>query len=208
MIGRLALGLMGGLGKGMLAAGGGKVALELAKMALGGRGKGSGGRGGKAGGGGRGGQGADGRQQEAPLEELLRVLSDKTQRRDAGNVSFGKEAPLDGATHEVYPESDGAAAMTVADEAALRCLTAHIVSFTEGRVRLRHPALRAAAVPDELRREMLEHPGLREVTFNAVTGSALLLYDAGQLDRPELLAALLPLGRYLVLAAARAGERA
>ena len=40
MIGRLALGLLGGLGKGMMAAGGGKVALELAKTALSGKGKG------------------------------------------------------------------------------------------------------------------------------------------------------------------------
>lgn len=207
MLGRLALGLLGGLGKGMMAAGGGKVVLELAKMALGGKGGGTGSRGGKAGGGGRGGQGS-GRQEELPLEGLLRVLSDKTQRRDAGKASVRGEAPLDGVAHDVHPEGGDAAPMMGDDEAALRCLAAHIVSFTEGRVRLRHPALRAAPVPDALRRELLEQPGVREATFNAVTGSALLLYNTGQLDRPGLLAALLPLGRYLVQASALADERA
>lgn len=203
MLGRLALGLLGGLGKGMMAAGGGKVALELAKMALGSKGRKAGGRGGKAGGGVRGGQ-ENGRQQDVPLEDLLRVLSDKTQRRDAGKVSSGREEPLEGVTHDVHPEGRGAAAVAGDDEAVLRCLAAYIVSFTEGRVRLRHPALRAAPVPDALRRELLEHPGVQEATFNTVTGSALLLYDAGQLDRSELLAALLPLGRYLVQASALA----
>lgn len=201
MIGRLALGLLGGLGKGMMAAGGGKVALELAKTALSGKGKGSGGRGGRVGGGGRSGQGG-GQQQDASLEDLLRALSGERKARDAGKVFSGKELSSESVARALCPEDEGAATMTDADEAALRCLADHIVSFTEGRIRLRHPALRAASVPEALQRELLERPGLREATFNAVTGSALLLYDAGQLDRPEILASLLPLGRYLVQASA------
>lgn len=197
MLGRLALGLLGGLGKGAMAAGGGKMALELAKMALGGKG-GSG-----RGGGGRGSQGG-GRQQKMPLEELL----GEQKARAAGKIPSGKGQSSEPAARALCREGEGAAVMPDDNETALRCLAAHIVSFTEGRVRLRHPALRAAPVPDALRRELLEHPGLREATFNVVTGSALLLYDAGQLNRPGLLAALLPLGRYLVQVSALADETA
>ena len=199
MIGRLALGLLGGLGKGMMAAGGGKVALGLAKMALGGKGKGSGGRGGKAGGEGCG-RLEGGRQRDLPLEKLSGLLEEREVRNSGMNAE--KVFSSGGVMPGVRPESDGTAAMTDADRAALRCLAAHIVSFTDGRVRLRHPALRAA-VPDALRRELLGCPGLQEVTFNVMTGSALLFYDTGRLDRPGLLAAILPLGRYL----ARARER-
>ena len=206
MLGRLALGLLGGLGKGMMAAGGGKVALELAKMALGGRGKGSGSRGDRAGGGGRGGQEGR-RQQDVPLEDILRALGGEQKVRGVG-ISSGRELPSEFAARALGMEDESSAVMTDIDEAALRCLAAHIVSFTEGRVRLRHPVLRAAPLPEELRRELLEHTGLREATFNGRTGSILLLYDAGQLDRPGLLAALLPLGRYLVQASALADETA
>lgn len=199
MLGRLALGLLGGLGKGAMAAGGGKMALELAKMALGG--KGGAGRGG----GGRGSQGG-GRQQNVPLEELLCALSGEQKAQAAGKIPSGRGQSSEPAAHALCREGEGAAPSTDDNETALRCLAAHIVSFTEGRVRLRHPALRAAPVPDALRRELLEHPGLREVTCNVVTGSALLLYDAGQLDRPGLLATLLPLGRYLVQVSALADE--
>ena len=204
MLGRLALGLLGGLGKGAMAAGGGKMALELAKMALGGKGRGAG-RGGGTGG--RGSQGG-GRQQNMPLEELLGALSGEQKARAAGKIPSGRGLPSEPAACALCWEGEGTAVMADDNETALRCLAAHIVSFTEGRVRLRHPALRAAPVPDALRRELLEHPGLREATFNVVTGSALLLYDAGQLDRPGLLAALLPLGRYLVQVSALADETA
>lgn len=159
MTGRLLLGLLGGLGKGMAIAGGGRAVSGLARMALGGKG----GRGGTAGGKGRGGR------------------------------ARSPEAPLSG----MRSEADAASGQLYSDETALRCLAEHCVSFTEGRVRVRHSALRAVAVPEDVRRQLLEHPGLREVTFNPVTGSALLLYDAEILDRPGLLAAALPLGRYL-----------
>lgn len=202
MLGRLALGLLGGLGKGAMAAGGGKMVLELAKMALGGKGRGDG-----RGGGGRGSQGG-GRQQNVPLEELLGALSGEQKAQAAGKIPSGRGQSSESAACALCREGEGTAVMPDDNETALRCLAAHIVSFTEGRVRLRHPALRAAPVPDALRRELLEHPGLREATFNVVTGSALLLYDAGQLDRPGLLAALLPLGRYLVQVSALADETA
>lgn len=205
MLGRLALGLLGGLGKGMMAAGGGKVVLELTKMALGGKGRGSGVRGDKTGDGGRGGQGR-GRREDMSLEGLLRVLSSERKAQVSAETCSGKGLSPAFATRTRCP--GGAAVITDDDEAALRCLAEHIVSFTEGRIRLRHPALRAAPVPDALRRELLGHPGLREATFNVVTGSALLIYDAGRLDRPGLPAALLPLGRYLVQASALADETA
>lgn len=86
MLGRLALGLLGGLGKGAMAAGGGKMALELAKMALGGKGRGAG-RGGGTGG--RGSQGG-GRQQKMPLEELLGALSGEQKARAAGKIPSGR----------------------------------------------------------------------------------------------------------------------
>ena len=126
MLGRLALGLLGGLGKGAMAAGGGKMALELAKMALGGKGRGAG-RGGGTGG--RGSQGG-GRQQNMPLEELLGALSGEQKARAAGKIPSGRGLPSEPAACALCREGEGTAVMADDNETALRCLAAHIVSFT------------------------------------------------------------------------------
>lgn len=196
MMGRLALGLLGGLGKGMLAAGGGKAALGLARTALGslgGRGQGCGG-GGRQGGKGRGGQ--RGGQQELPLEDILQALLGESTVQAPTSAHKTTEAPLQATVIDVRPE--GSAAMQAPDEAALRCLAVHISSFVDGRVRVRHPALQEQGPAlEELRRQLQMRPGMQEVSFNPTTGSALLRYDAARLDRLAFLAAALPLGAYL-----------
>ena len=189
MTGRLLLGLLGGLGKGMAIAGGGRAVSGLARMALGGKG----GRGGTAGGKGRGGR----QEESSPLQEFLRLLPDERAGHDGERGRCGRARSPEASLSGMRSEADAASGQLYSDETALRCLAEHCVSFTEGRVRVRHSALRAVAVPEDVRRQLLEHPGLREATFNPVTGSALLLYDAEILDRPGLLAAALPLGRYL-----------
>lgn len=186
MAGRLLLGLLGGLGKGMAAAGGAGMALRLAGTALGGL----------AGGGrGRGGGGSvrrGGKGEELSLEDVLQSLTGTRERRAISSpkgYAVSEAAPGVGETRAAGPED--------ADDAILRCLAAHATSFIDGRVRLRHPALQGRDDLEEARRRVLARPGVRELTFNAATGSALLLYDAARLNRLEALTALLPLGAYL-----------
>ncbi len=64
----------------------------------------------------------------------------------------------------------------------------HVTSFFPGRVRVRHPALRKAAVAAEARARLEKEEGITGVEVNTVTGSALILYDAGKLSRDELIA--------------------
>ena len=199
MLGRLALGLLRGLGKGMCAAGGGGMASGLLRSAVAASGRKNGGnRGGMGRGGGcrKKGRGQTG----FSLEEAARGLLAE-RRTDIAGPENDRERPLEATVIDVRPEERPTPVMPD-EETALRCLAAHVTSFTEGRVRLRHPALHVAAGLEELRRQLLTRPGVRDVTFNPVTGSALLLYDAGQLDRLGLLAAALPLGFFLASTAA------
>lgn len=53
----------------------------------------------------------------------------------------------------------------------------YVSSFTEGRVRLRHPALLTPGVADAARASLQGIPGVLEVSVNTQTGSALLIYD-------------------------------
>ncbi|HJA79986.1 MAG TPA: hypothetical protein H9784_10565 [Candidatus Desulfovibrio intestinavium] len=81
--------------------------------------------------------------------------------------------------------------------AALAALLAHITSFTDGRVRLRHSALRADAVHAPLR-EALELAGcFTGLTFSRRTGSLLLEYDPQRHSRADFLEAALPVGFFL-----------
>ncbi|MDR2050729.1 MAG: cation transporter [Deltaproteobacteria bacterium] len=64
-----------------------------------------------------------------------------------------------------------------------------IVSFTDGRIRIRHPALKD---PENMRAlaSLLESlPGARGVLPNPRTGSLLFRYDPEQISRENLLAA-------------------
>lgn len=62
----------------------------------------------------------------------------------------------------------------------------YVRSFTEGRVRLRHPALEKEQIAALARASLEGIPGVQEVSINTQTGSALLLYDPGQIDQETL----------------------
>ena len=63
----------------------------------------------------------------------------------------------------------------------------YITSCLEGRVRLRHPALREAATAGMLQPFLANLPGMRNVAINPRTGSLLLEYDSDQLRMQDLL---------------------
>ena len=73
-----------------------------------------------------------------------------------------------------------------------------VTSMIDGRVRLRHPALKHAGTADMMAAVIGAVEGVTEVRVNPVTGSMLLLYDPETLSREKLLelarqgAALLP----------------
>ena len=77
-------------------------------------------------------------------------------------------------------------------------ITDCITSFIDGRVRLRHPALRNAATADMAASMVSGVDGVESVQVNPRTGSLLIFYDAEKLSREKLLelakqgAALLP----------------
>ena len=64
----------------------------------------------------------------------------------------------------------------------------HITSFIDGRVRVRHPALRVEENAAPLRELLGSLPGMRQVAINSRTGSLLLEYDPARLSREDLLA--------------------
>lgn len=63
----------------------------------------------------------------------------------------------------------------------------YLKSFVEGRVRVRHPALRNPELLQQLRELLAAMPGVQEVTTNDRTGSLLLYYDPKRLDIQSLL---------------------
>lgn len=82
-------------------------------------------------------------------------------------------------------------------EAALTALAAHIVSFIDGRVRLRHPALQQPETHVLLREALDRESFFTALTFSARTGSLLLEYDGRRLSRADFCEAALPLGWFL-----------
>ncbi len=63
----------------------------------------------------------------------------------------------------------------------------YVSSFTEGRVRLRHPALLTPGVADAARASLRGISGVLEVSVNTQTGSALLLYDPAAIPQDMLI---------------------
>lgn len=180
-------GAWGGMARRMLAVAGGERGGGASPFARSGGGKGGAGRG----------QGGRGRKQQAePLEEALRQLF--AADRSAGIEMDEGKPPLAASAGEASIDvaelpSDAAAER----RAALAALLAHITSFTDGRVRLRHSALRADAVHAPLR-EALELAGcFTGLTFSRRTGSLLLEYDPQRHSRADFLEAALPVGFFL-----------
>lgn len=67
-------------------------------------------------------------------------------------------------------------------------LLKYVRSFTDGRVRIRHPALRREDVLRTAAREMRAIDGVQSVEGNSASGSVLITYDAGILPRERLFA--------------------
>lgn len=76
-------------------------------------------------------------------------------------------------------------------------LLRYVSSFMEGRVRLRHPALRQPAVVEEARPYLLHVGGITSVVFSVNTGSVLILYDTQQLSTDQLIRYALPWAAFL-----------
>ena len=210
---KLGMGLLGMAGKGLAGSG----LLQTLSQGLGsGKGGGSGkgmgcGRGGSLHGSGMKGSrsGKDGkgcRQTDAPaLDELLTgLLQRQTTVGETVRTFLPAASPHEAGaeTIDVQALPAGAAASTAVDntdmEAAMRALLGSIHHFSDGRVRLRHPLFRESSTFGALHTLLCEGTGIRDATFNAVTGSALLTYHPGQTSRKEFLQQALPLGACLL----------
>jgi copper chaperone CopZ len=66
-------------------------------------------------------------------------------------------------------------------------LKKYIRSFVDGRVRIRHPALRAQHVADTVEKTLGSIDGVQSVECNNMVGSVLILYDSTVLQREQLL---------------------
>ena len=73
----------------------------------------------------------------------------------------------------------------------------YVTSFIDGRVRLRHPALRQRHVVAEIQPRLLRINGIQSAEFNERSGSLLLYYDTAILSRDELIRQALPWADYL-----------
>ncbi len=62
-----------------------------------------------------------------------------------------------------------------------------VASFIDGRVRLRHPALKQPELMGTARAFLESVEGVTAVQGNPTTGSLLIFYDAEQLDREKVL---------------------
>lgn len=65
-------------------------------------------------------------------------------------------------------------------------LLKYVTSFSDGRVRIRHPALRREAVAATVREKLAAIDGVLSVDFNTVSGSVLILYDSARLPKERL----------------------
>jgi len=77
-----------------------------------------------------------------------------------------------------------------------------IVSFRDGRVRLRSPALRSETALEEVGRMLAAYAGVKKIETNAYTGSLLVLYDPAMISTEQLnLAAAMLESRFILPAA-------
>ena len=66
-------------------------------------------------------------------------------------------------------------------------LLKYIKSFSEGRVRIRHPALKSKKISDIAKQELEATKGISQVECNTLSGSVLILYDAAVLSKETLM---------------------
>ena len=194
---KLGMGLLGMAGKGLAGSG----LLQTISQGLG---SGKGGGAGKGMGGGKGGKGC----RQADLPSLDGLLTGLLQRQTTVGETVRAFLPAASAhdagseTIDVRALPAGSPASTAVDstdmEAAMRALLGSIHHFSDGRVRLRHPLFRESGTFEALHRLLCEGTGIRDATFNAVTGSALLTYNPAQTSREGFLHQALPLGGCLL----------
>ena len=67
-------------------------------------------------------------------------------------------------------------------------LLKYVRSFVDGRVRIRHPALRHEALVRLAREKMSAIAGVQSVEGNSVSGSILITYDSRAIPRERLFA--------------------
>lgn len=206
---KLGMGLLGMAGKGLAGSG---LLQTISQGLVSGKGGGKGMGCGKSGalhGGMKGSGSSKGRRQtDAPsLDELLTgLLQRQTTVGETVRAFLPAASPHDAGAEAIDVQAlpagtapSTAAAVDSADmEAAMRALLDSIHHFSDGRVRLRHPLFRESGTFGALHRLLCEGTGIRDATFNAVTGSALLTYDPAQMDREEFLHQALPLGACLL----------
>ncbi|MDO5484497.1 MAG: hypothetical protein Q4F27_06265 [Desulfovibrionaceae bacterium] len=66
-------------------------------------------------------------------------------------------------------------------------LLKYVSSFCDGRVRIRHPALRREDVARAARERIQAVTGITSVECNTVSGSVLILYDSALLGKEDLI---------------------
>ena len=76
-------------------------------------------------------------------------------------------------------------------------LLRYVRSFVDGRVRIRHPALRHEGVLRLAREKMTAIEGIQTVEGNSLSGSILITYDSKALPRERLFAIGEAWARYL-----------
>ncbi len=195
MMGKMAVGLLGLMGKGLLGGGTRRAGTALSIL---GKGSGCMRSGGQGGGSGRGGRNS------SPLEEALTSLLERNEHAAKACLSTASRSELEASSADAdiidvcaVEKTASARGSTAEREAALKALALHIVSFTDGRVRLRHEVFKKAFVHAPLQQALTAGGKFTSVEFKASTGSALLLYDAGKMSRTEFMEAALPLGSFL-----------
>ncbi|MCR4665974.1 MAG: hypothetical protein K5657_01630 [Desulfovibrio sp.] len=67
-------------------------------------------------------------------------------------------------------------------------LLKYVKSFSDGRVRIRHPALHSEGTAKTAQQEMQKTHGVERVDYNTVSGSLLILYDSDILSKDQLIA--------------------
>lgn len=67
-------------------------------------------------------------------------------------------------------------------------LLRYVKSFSTGRVRIRHPALKRENVVATVRENLAPVPGINSLEFNPLSGSVLILYDSEKIGQQRLLA--------------------
>lgn len=85
-------------------------------------------------------------------------------------------------------------------------LLQYVTSFSEGRVRIRHPALRRQSVAQAAQKGLSAVEGVQSVSCNTLSGSVLVLYDSSMLDRERLVSLGIAWGGWLD--AVQAGQSA